>query len=173
MCNSKKNYSEGKLLKILPASGASANHLDTDALRLVNISSPRELDEYVILQSSLYEAIFGKKKIKTSNSKKRLSIVKICHEGKCIHRAYLSVSANGFDKNYVALTPNSIYELSKDNVIEALSNVCISKGSRWTFYWNNPVSAVRMSFRIGVIGIIVSALFGIVSIILTLCTTSC
>ena len=173
MCNYKKKYSEGKMLKILPASGASANYLDKDALRLINISSPRELDEYVILQSSLYEAIFGKKKIKTSNSKKRLSIVKICHEGKCIHRAYLSLSANGFDNNYVALTPNSIYELSNDIVIAPLSNVCISKGSRWTFYWNNPVSAVRMSFRVGVIGIIVSSLFGIVSIILTLSTTQC
>ena len=111
----------------------------------------------------MYEKIFGKKKIKSSNSKKRLSIVKISYEGKSIHRAFLAVSAKDFDKDYVALTPNSIYELSSDTAIVPLSKLTVSKGCVWKYYWNNPNAAVRMSFRIGIIGIIASFLFTLFS----------
>ena len=158
MCNSCKPCESGKLVKILPANGSTSNIFAVDTLRLYNISSPKELDEYVILQSSMYEKIFGEKKIKASKSKKRLSIVKICCEGSSIHRAYLSVSAKDFDNDYIALTPNSIYELSSEKTISPLSEVTVCKGSVWKYYWNNPNTAVRMSFRIGIIGIITSVI---------------
>ena len=158
LCNSCKSCKAGELVKILPANGSTSNHLDVDTLRICNISSPKELDEYVVFQSSMYGKIFGEKKIKASNSKKRLSIVKICYEGRSIHRAYLSASAKDFDKDYVALTPNSIYELSSEKAIVPLSKVTVCKGCVWKFYWNNPNAAVRMSFRIGIIGIIASVM---------------
>ena len=155
-CNSCKPCESGKLVKILPANGSTSNIFTVDTLRLSNISSPKELDEYVILQSSMYKKIFREKKINVSKSKKRLSVVKICYEGRSIHRAYLSVSAKDFDSDYVALTPNSIYELSSEKNIMPLSKVTVCKGCVWKYYWNNPNAAVRMSFRIGIIGIIAS-----------------
>ncbi len=158
MCNSCEFCKSGELVKILPAKASSSNIFDVDTLHLSNISSPKELDEYVVLQSSMYERIFGEKKINVSRSRKRLSIVKICYEGRSIHRAYLSVSAKDFDKEYVALTPNSIYELSSEKAITPLSKVTVCKGCVWKYYWNNPNAAVRMSFRIGMISIMLTLL---------------
>lgn len=162
MYNSCKFCKPGELVIILPTNGSNSNIFEEGVLRLCNISSPKELDEYVILQSSMYEKIFGEKKVNASKSNKRLSIVKICYEGESIHRAYLSASAKDFDKDYVALTPNSIYELSNGKAIIPLSKVTICKGCVWMYYWNNPNAAVRMSFRIGMIGIMLTLLLFLV-----------
>lgn len=163
MFKSCKCYREANLVKILPDSKSVSNYLDKDTLRVANIVSSKEYDEYVILHSSMYKAIFGEKKAEARRAKKQLSVVKICYEGRSIHRAYRSVSAKDFGKDYVSLTPNSIYELCQ-NSSEPPKKVSISKGSWWLYYWHNPVAAVRMSFRIGIIGI----LFTVVTFIITL-----
>ena len=150
--------SRGKLVKILPAGNSDSNTFDADTLRLTGISSPRELDEYVVLESHMYKDIFGESKISAKRSRKRLSIVKICYNGKTIHRAYLSTPAKGFGKNHVALTPNSIYELSQGESIPLQTDVTLGRGCWWKYYWSNPNAAVRMSFRVGVIGIITTIL---------------
>lgn len=154
----KKKREKGKLLKILPANGAGKNIADNDCLRLINISTPKELDEYVLLHSSIYEKIFDIKKKDTSRSNKQLSIVKVCFNGKCVHRAYLYVPATNFNGNCVALTPNSINELSCEKELVPSGEVVVSKGCRWMFYWYHPNAAVRMSFRIGLLGIFIAIL---------------
>ena len=151
------------MVKILPDSKSVSNYLDKDTLRVANIVSSKEYDEYVVLHSSMYKAIFGEKKAEARRAKKQLSVVKICYEGRSIHRAYRSIPAEDFGKDYVGLTPNSIYELCQ-NSSEPPKKVSISKGCRWMYYWHNPVAAVRMSFRIGIIGI----LFTVVTFIITL-----
>ena len=150
--------SKGKLVKILSAGNSGTNTFDVDILRLTGISSPRELDEYVVLESHMYKDIFGERKISAKRSRKRLSIVKICYNGKSIHRAYLSMPAKGFGKDNVALTPNSIYELSQGETIPLLTEVSLGRGCWWKYYWSNPNAAVRMSFRVGVIGIVFTIL---------------
>lgn len=160
-CN---NYT-GELITILPARTTPSKTFEEDVLRFPYILSPRELDEYVVLESSMYQKLFGRTKISSSKSKKRLSIVKVSYDGQSIHRAYLSASATGFQQKYVALTPNSIYELSDGKAVPAHSGVCISKGCWWHFYWEHPNAAVRMSFRVGVIGIIISVFLSLISIL--------
>ena len=167
MFKSCKCYREANLVKILPDSKSVSNYLDKDTVRVANIVSSKEYDEYVVLHSTMYEAIFGEKKAKAKRSKKLLSVVRICYEGKSIHRAYRSVSAKDFGKDYVSLTPNSIYELCQ-NSSEPPKKVSISKGCRWMYYWHNPVAAVRMSFRIGIIGILFTIITSMFSMIFTL-----
>lgn len=148
----------GKLVKVLPENNSNSNVFDVDTLRITSISSSRELDQYVVLESHMYQEIFGKKKIASNASKKRLSVVKISYNGSSIYRAYLSAPVVGFKKDYVALTPNSIYELSQEEKINLLDNVTLTKGSWWKYYWNSPNAAERMSFRIGICGILVTIL---------------
>ena len=151
-----RKYYEGTLVKLLPSNGSNTNTLADGVLRLYSISSSKEMDEYVVLQSQMYQEIYKGKKIDAGDDHKRLSVVKICCGGKTIHRAYRSESAKGFNKEYVALSTNSIYLLSQGKELPPGSKVCLSKGSKWKFYWDHPNAAVRMSFRIGIIGIVVS-----------------
>jgi len=167
MFESCKCCKEANLLKILPDSKSASNYLDKDTLRIANIGSSKEYDEYVVLHSSMYETIFGVRKATAKRSKKQLSVVKICSEGKSIHRAYRSLPAKDFGKDYVALTPNSIYELCHDSS-KTPTKVSVSEGCRWMYYWHNPVAAVRMSFRIGIIGILFTIITSMFSMILTL-----
>jgi len=168
MFKSCKCYREANLVKILPDSKSVSNYLDKDTLRVANIVSSKEYDEYVVLHSSMYEAIFGEKKAKAKRSKKLLSVVRICYEGKSIHRVYRSLPAKDFGKDFAALTPNSIYELCQDSS-EAPKKVSVSKGCWWMYYWYNPVAAVRMSFRVGVVGILFTIIMSILPMILTQC----
>lgn len=114
------------------------------------------MDEYVVLQSNMYQKIFKKKKINADDNHKRLSVVKICCNGKSIHRAFRSESTKDFTQDFVGLSTNSIYLLSQEKELPTGSKVYLSKGSWWMYYWNNPNAAVMMSFRIGVIGIIIT-----------------
>jgi hypothetical protein len=146
---------EGTLVKILPSNG-SPNSFNGEELRLSSISSSKEMDEYVVMQSQMYKLIFKKRKIMSSDRQKRLSIVKICCNGKSIHRAFRSESTKDFNKGFVGLSTHSIYMLSQEKELPAGTKIYLSKGSWWMYYWNNPNSAVMMSFRIGVIGILIT-----------------
>ncbi len=155
-CKCKK----GLLVKIAPSNGSNTNSFNNNTLSISSISSPKEMDEYVVLESHMYEEIFKGKKNQASNDHKRLSVVKICsNNGKSIHRAFYSVPAKDFTGKYVALTSNSIYLLSDGPELSLGSELYLSKGSKWVFYWNHPNAAVRMSFRIGVLGILITIVF--------------
>lgn len=154
----KKNKEETTLLKILPANDeCNKADLKNNVLRIACINASNELDEYVILERSMYKKIFCKHKNKSSNAKKRLSIVKISYNGKSIHRAYRSFSINNFSSDYVALTPNSMDLLS----VEVSKPVTLSRGCWLKFYWYHPYSATRISFRTGVLAIAISILIAI------------
>lgn len=51
---------EGTLVKILPSNG-SPNSFNGKELRLSSISSSKEMDEYVVMQSHMYKQIFRKR----------------------------------------------------------------------------------------------------------------
>lgn len=148
------NCEEGTLVKILPSNDSNTNSYSDGVLRLSSISSSKEMDEYVVLQSQMYNKIFKRKKINADDNHKRLSVVKIVCNGKSIHRAFRSETAKDFIKDYVALSTNSIYLLSQQKELPIGSKVYLSKGCWWMYYWDNPNAAVRMSFRIGIFGII-------------------
>ena len=166
MCIYQSPKHTSQLIPILSAGSEGCSRIDKGVLLIQGITSPRELNEYVILESSMYRTLFGEKKIASSRSRKRLSIVKITYNGRSIHRAYRSIPARDFTKDHVGLTPDSIYELSDGKVIPAFSEVTLSKGCWWNFYWEHPNAAVRISFIVGVIGIAISILLSLIGCII-------
>lgn len=150
---------ELELLKILPAKGENCgNELREKCLFLDNISSMGEMDEFAVLQSSLYKKIFDKELKSSSRWRKLLSVVKVTYtdgNGKktSIHRAFRSESCQGFDGSYVALSPHSIRLLSTDGEVKAGAKVTVDKGCWLTFYLFHPDRAVLVSTWFGVIGL--------------------
>jgi hypothetical protein len=152
-----------KIVKILPDSSASKNYCANGVLRLVGINTASDVDGDVLMKSDGYNAVFKTTKKTADNSQKRLSIVKISANGKVIYRAYRGVSATDFLKDYVALTPNSIMLLN-DKAGNEPKEVEVSKGCIFPFYWYHPDKAVRISFKLG----LVSLLMGVISIVISI-----
>lgn len=148
--------------KVLPDSSAAKNCFANGELRLIGINNASDVDGEVLMISNCYKDVFEKRKKNTDDSKKRLSIVKITANGKSIHRSYKCVSATDFIRNYVALSPNSIMLLNDKDGNEP-KEVELCEGSRIPFYWYHPDKAVRLSFKLGFI----SLLMGFISIIIS------
>ena len=152
-----------KVVTILPDSSASMNYFEGNVLRLISINSASDIDGEVLMTSHSFEDVFGTEKKTADNFLKQLPIVKICANGKKIHRAYRGVSVKGFNKELVALSPNSIMLLNDNNGVEP-EKVELSEGSILPFYWYHPDKAIRLSFKIGLI----SLLMGIISIAISI-----
>ncbi len=149
---------EKNIITILPAiPSESKNYYSNKIFHLNRITFSSEVDGDVILTSSSYQKIFGRKKKSSSNSRKRLSIVKISANGKSIHRAYRAESAGGFTENEVALSPNSIRLLSDKEGMEP-TIAKISKGCRIPFYWFHPDKSIRISFKLGLLSVVLGSL---------------
>lgn len=151
----KREDNEVAILKILP-SGTKPHPSSNNVLRVPNISSPKELDEYVLMYSGMYEKIFHKKMKNSNKGRKRLSIVKIKCGSNSIHRAFMSSPISGLKDGFAALTPNSVYLLTAKDENQKPTTAIVSKGCWWIYYWNHPNAAVRMSFRVGIIGIAIT-----------------
>lgn len=149
--------------KVLPDSSAAKNYFTNNVLRLISINNASDVDGEVLMTSNCYNDVFGMRKKNADDSKKRISIVKITANGKSIHRSYKGVSATGFNSDIVALSPNSIMLLNDNEGKEPLK-VELSEGSRLPFYWYHPDKAVRFSFKLGLI----SLLMGFVSIVISI-----
>lgn len=148
-----------KVIKILPAVSSVKNTYDDGVLRLVGISNASDVDGDVLIVSNCYNEVFKTCKKNASDSKKRLSIVKIAANGKSIYRTCRCVSATGFISDYVALSPNSIMLLN-DKDGNGPKEVKLSEGGKLPFYLYHPDKAVRISFKLGLL----SVLLGLVSI---------
>ena len=114
--------------------------------------------------SSAYKNIFGKNKYNQSQSKQRLSIVKITNDEcrRSIYRVYRGASITDLKSDTVMLSPAALQELSIDDCTN--KKVSVSRGCRWAYYRNHPNAATRISFRIGMWGVSVGLLSIIVSI---------
>ena len=92
----KSKIGHKELIKILPAkAGQVGKELSNKCLYLDNISSISEMDEYVVLQSSVFKDLFTKTLKSSSSFRKLLPIVKITSTDKdgnkkSIHRAFRS-----------------------------------------------------------------------------------
>jgi hypothetical protein len=165
---SKIIHKECELVKILlPKSGTLGNEFRGGILRLSEITSFSEIDEYVVLQSKSYEDIFDKPLKDSSRFKKLLSIIKVSYiddEGKkhSIHRAFRSAAAVDFNGNYAALTPSSMRLLCA----EQGEKVILEKGSILPFFLFHPNRAVLSSTWVGLIGILLSIISIFISLLL-------
>jgi hypothetical protein len=158
---SKKEDHMWEVARIKP-SDSNKNIYENKILRISGISMPSEVDGDVFLTSTAYKDIFGKTRKSSSVSNKRLSVVKISVNGRSIHRAYRSVPADNFTKNYVALTSKSIGMLV-NNGIEP-TEVDLAPGCRFLFYWNHPDLAIRLSMKLGMLSIALALLSIVISI---------
>ena len=132
-----------ELIKILPAKpGQVGKVLSNQCLYLDNISSISEMDEYVVLHSSVFENLFGKT------------------------LKYRSEACQGFGSTQVALTTHSIRLLSEDGNVKEGDQVTVSKGSWLKFFLFHPNRAVFSSTWIGLIGIMISIISLVLAIVL-------
>ena len=149
------------LAKIRPAKGDQPSELKNNILYMDSIGSSKETDEYVVMHSSLYKAIFGKTLKSSGRFRKILPIVKVSYrdadgERKSIYRAFCAESINGLDSSYACLSHHSMRLLSADGDAKEGDSVTVSKGNRLLFFLFHPNRAVFSATWIGVIGIAVS-----------------
>ena len=113
--------------------------------------------------NNTYKPIFGKTRKNSSQSKQRLSVVKISNGNRKIFRQYVGGSIP-IDSNSVGLSCNSWQQLGlKDGIV---NEITVNKSWWFPFLWNHSDTTTRIPFQIGVIGLVL-AIGGIVlSIIL-------
>ncbi len=154
------------VLTILPNKydGDSWVYQAYNRLYLNDIYSMSEMDGFVVLQSSVFEEVFGITKKLSSSYDKRLPIVKISENGKTIYRVYRSVGVKGFTGQHVGLTSNSIVllcDINGDNPKE----VELSPGKYFPFFWQHPDKAIRISFKLGLLSMALGFLSIITSVV--------
>lgn len=124
---------------------------------------PLDAESLALFNSNgTYEKIFRVKKKNTSQTKQRLSVVKISHKGRVIYRQYAGRSIN-MDKSSIGLSPNSWQQLCLDN--DSIKEVVVSEGCSFPFYWYHSNFANRVSFRLGIVAIVFTVLCTIVSVV--------
>ena len=125
-------------------------------------------DDKVIIDGRLFKELYGEPRNKQGDELKLLTVIKVTTEDdKSIHRAFYGKSNIADLKGRIALTPNSIRLLSSDE--KRISEVWVSKGSKFIYYLNHPYHATRISMRIGLISIVA----GLISIVVTLLSCLC
>lgn len=145
-----------------------------DLPRLANVreaeylNTPKEFIDCVVLEPDDFKAIFGNRRAKVKDSEKTLAVVKIKSvvSGKVIYRRYLGEEALR-DRKMAGVTYASIYLLGDGKNDMRRTDVLLSKGNRFLFYWNNPIYAVKISMRLGTLSLalgIISLFLGILSL---------
>lgn len=157
-----------KTYKVSVASNSSKNYSEKGYDTLQLSESASNYNDTVFMRTTEYEAIFGKKKSKSSVRKKRLSVVKIVSDsGDVVYRRYYGSSA--LPKENIGLSPNSIMMLSDSGLTpfkkgQPSQVVSVSKGNYFMYYWTHSFHATRISFKFGMLSVIL----GIISIILSI-----
>jgi hypothetical protein len=88
--------------------------------------------------------------------------IKVEYNGKKIYRLVCSGNSKGIKQNQIALNYHSLSELglSKEDNIKELDIALTSRfWYFFPFYWYNPNDAVRASYKLGIVAIIISILF--------------
>ena len=129
----------------------------------VAYDEPLDAESLALFNSNgTYEKIFLVKKKNTSQTKQRLSVVKISHGKRTIYRQYAGRSIP-ISTDSIGLSPNAWQQLCLDN--DPNKEVVVSEGCSFPFYWYHSNSANRVSFRLGIIAIVFTVLCTIVSVV--------
>ena len=138
-------------------------------------STGHELDQYAIMNSHAFVDLFGKT-MPEASTKEIEGLLKITYKGKSIYRKYLG--SNITESGNIILNNRSIAELGlKTKDIEENPNMVeIEPASVWAYLYNNSYSYIRDPFKLAIIGLAATILFGIISTIIgiiSLCECSC
>ena len=122
------------------------------------------------LHNTEYKLLFGQKR-SLDHKNKLQAILRLEYNGRVIRRRYKYDGSLGITSNRVGLTSESIRLLFDDQ--KASQNwITVSKGNildLLLFYWNLPIRAERIAFRLGVVSIVLGAIALIVSINSCIC----
>ena len=122
-----------------------------------------DLECCAYLQAKAYKEIFNKKKKDASQSNQRLSVLKVKYDNRCIYRKYASKPIEGLKKDCIAISGNSEQQLNLPRNGER--TVTVSKSYWLPFYWHHTNSATRISFRIGMWGLLIAIIGLVLSVI--------
>lgn len=147
-------------------SGKSHSTNDSNFIVLNEYDDLDSFHDKVVLYSSWYHKIFKIYFSECGNTPWKRGIVKIKSGSdpkkmRTIYRMFQGSNLKGVEKNIIGLTGTSMNIL--DNPKEVLENN-LSKGSKFCFYWQHPQHYVRVSFKLGVVSVlltIVSLVIGI------------
>lgn len=130
--------------------------------------SPELYDDKVVLNGDIFKDLFDVPRYKARKSLKLLAIIKITNEnGESIHRAFFGKKGiDNLNRNQAGLSHNSIRLLNGDGENpDWIDNVTLSRGSLFLYFWDHPFHATRISMRVGLIGIILSLISILISIL--------
>lgn len=136
-------------------------------------------EDSVYMSPDAYKEIFGKTRKDSSRSRKRLSVVKIYSPKtkQSIHRKYVfNPDFQGINSDNLALNPASIRELCGEgfkNEDIVGTDVCVTKGCKFFYYWHHPHHATRISMQLGFISVLLAIISIIVGLISLYCSCYC
>ena len=136
------------------------NASGTDIVELGANDSPHDFIDKAVIYSMTCKNIFVGKK-----NWGKLKVLKITYpeNNRKIWREMCTYGITGVNKEVVAMPYNSLWELGfmdkKEHKVE------VEPGRWWPFYWNHPVHATRISFRLGAPALIISLISLIISLI--------
>lgn len=127
----------------------------------------------VYTTNDVFAKVFGKKAKEFSTYLKKKKVIKITSENtkKPIYRFWNGAPLGAKAKDTLFLDKNAKYDLLSNTSKNSDIDVVISKGTKFSFFWNHYDHATRISFKLALLSLIlgiISFIFGIFSIILTL-----
>lgn len=148
----------------------NAQHPELASCKLfISQYSSTECEELVFMHPKEFKEVFGEEDSK--RSRKKHTIVKITNpESKiCIYRLFRTSRDISGVEDFVGLTYTGKRLLTcSEEGLNDLQHVVVSEGTIIPFYWNHPNPATRISYKLGIWGILTSCVATIVSLIITL-----
>ncbi len=127
----------------------------------------RQYNDKIVMFHSAYEKIFDHLRKNETKPWKRAK-VKILYNGKEIVRLFKGSSSEGIKKGQIGLTYESLTMLGIDYKTFLKTkhiDITIETGSNLKFLWNHPDIYVRVSYKIGLMGIPLTILCTAISIL--------
>lgn len=129
-------------------------------VRDVNMPEGIESNDKVSLHSSYYNKIFGKKFHSDGYLPWKRGIVKIIFGTRIINRMFWGENIKGDE---IGLSNQSKILLELTNETDEYE-FTLCKGSKFFFYWQHPLHYVRVSFKLGMLSVIL----GVIGVVLTI-----
>ncbi len=136
-----------------------------------SLERSNDIADIALLSNRAYGKIFGKNRSEETGERRLVSVVRITRGDKVIRRMYrYDSSVSGIGTFDIALTMSSIGLLTKsggraDNILG--EDVKVTKGNMWDvheYYLNHPSQATRISYKLGMLSVVLALL----SIVLTI-----
>jgi hypothetical protein len=147
-------------------------------LKVVDVGAGRAgivMDDKVALANSLYVELFGNRRAAIARTRpwqRRVVRIRVAVDAgtREIRRLFYGANSLGIDANTIGLDLKSCIELgipaSGETRItfELAADPLGDLGGRARFYWDHPVDATRVSFKLGLVGVGLGCLGCLISI---------